>query len=567
MLDLVVKGGTVLDGTGAPGRTADVGIKDGRVAEVGRITAPAARTLDADGLTVAPGWVDVHTHYDGQVCWDTELAPSSWHGVTTVVMGNCGIGFAPVRPQHRQFLIDLMEGVEDIPGTALSEGVNFTWESFAEYLSAIDRRYALDIAAQVPHGALRTYVMGERAASLATATADEAEQMGRLVEDAIRAGALGFSTSRTIFHRTRAGGPTPSLTAAAPELLAIARGLKRTGTGVVEWISDFDDLDAEFGLMLDVAREAGRPLAFSLAQLPWRPQEWRDMLGRIDAAQRDGIDIRAQVACRPIGVLLGLDGSLHPFMDYPAWQEIAGLPLAERVARLKDPAFRERLLANPPADRPQTLNNLLGNFACMYALGDPPNYEPAPETSLAAQAQRSGRRPQELALDMLLADGGTGLIYCPVRNYTEGNLEAVREMLQHRFTVPALGDGGAHVATLCDASVPTFAATWWGRDRPTGRLPLEWIVMRQTRDTALSVGLGDRGVIAPGYRADLNLIDFAHLNAAAPEMRYDLPAGGKRLVQKARGYEATLCAGTVTFQRGEATGALPGRLVRGARQH
>jgi N-acyl-D-aspartate/D-glutamate deacylase len=564
MLDLIIRGGTVIDGTGTPGRTADIGITGNRITEVGRVATPARRTLDADGLTVAPGWVDIHTHYDGQVCWDTELAPSSWQGVTTILMGNCGVGFAPVRPGGQNFLISLMEGVEDIPGTALHEGVKFTWESFPQYLDAIDRRFALDVGAQLPHGALRTYVMGERAAELADATEAERAEMGRLTEQAIRAGAFGFSTSRTVFHRTKAGGPTPSLTAAEAELLAIADGMRRAGTGVVEWVADFDDLEEDFGLLRRMAERSGRPASVGVAQRDDRPWEWRRTLELVDQAQAAGVDIKVQVAGRPVGILLGLESSFHPLMDYPNYAAIAGLPLAERVRQLRDPAARARILAVPPPARPPGLDMLLSRLDRMFPLGDPPTYEPAPETSVAARAGREGRPPIEVVIDMLLERGGTAMIYATARNYTDFNLDAVREMIQHPQALMGLGDGGAHVATLCDASMPTFAAAWWGRDRPRGRLPLEWIVMRQARDTARAIGLNDRGILAPGYRADLNLIDYPRLNALQPHLAYDLPAGGKRLLQKASGYVATLCGGEVTFEEGRFTGALPGRLVRGA---
>ena len=564
MYDTIIRGGSVIDGTGAAARTADVGISGDRIAEIGRITAPAKRTLDADGLTVAPGWVDIHTHYDGQVCWDTELAPSSWQGVTTILMGNCGVGFAPVRPDGHDFLISLMEGVEDIPGTALHEGVKFNWESFPQYLDAIDKDFALDVGAQLPHGALRTYVMGERAAELAMATEDEAAEMGRLTEQAIRAGAFGFSTSRTIFHRTKRGGPTPSLTASAPELLAIAGGVRRAGAGVVQWITDFDDLDAEFDLLQSVAERAGRPLSLSLMQRDDRPADWRLTLDRIEAAQAAGVDIRGQVATRPVGVLYGLETSLGPLVGYPDYEAMRSLPVAERARRLADRDFRARLLANPPQDRVQHVSQLLKSYDRMYELGSPPNYEPTPDMSVAARAAREGRDPLDVAIDIMIADGGTGFIYATARNYTHRNLDVVREMITHPHTLFGLGDGGAHVATLCDASFPTFQAAWWGRDRPHGRLPLEWLVMRQARDTARAVGLNDRGVLAPGYRADVNLIDYPHLNALDPELTQDLPAGGKRLMQRASGYVATLCAGAVTFENGRFTGARPGRLVRGA---
>jgi N-acyl-D-aspartate/D-glutamate deacylase len=564
MLDLKITGARLIDGTGAEARRADVGVKDGRIVEVGRVSSVAARAIDADGLVLTPGWVDIHTHYDGQVCWDRELAPSSWQGVTTVVMGNCGVGFAPVRRGSEAMLINIMEGVEDIPGTALHEGVSFDWESFPQYLDAIDGAYAVDVGAQAAHGAFRTYVMGERAQTLEAATEDEAREQGQLAEAAIRAGALGFTTSRTMLHRAKGGEHIPSYHANRMELTEIARGMARASAGVFEWISDFGDLEEEFALIETVARVSGRPLTFSLMQADHRPQMWKEMLSRIDGAQAAGLNVRAQVAGRPVGMLLGLEGSIHPFVAHPSYQAIAHLPLAERVARLKHPAFRATLLAEQPGARNDLARFIFSAFHKMFPLGDPPVYEPLAESAIAAHAARSGREPAEVALDFMLANEGRAFLYFPLFNYTEGDLDNARAMITHPHTVFGLGDGGAHVGTICDGSFPTFMASWWGRDRPHGRLPLEWLVMKQTRDTARAVGLHDRGVIAPGYRADLNLIDFDKLGARAPEIAYDLPAGGKRLVQRADGYVAIICAGVVTFENGVSTGALPGRLVRGA---
>jgi N-acyl-D-aspartate/D-glutamate deacylase len=566
MLDTLIRGGTLVDGSGEAGRTADVGIKEGRIVEVGRVSTSARRTIDADGLTVAPGWVDIHTHYDGQVCWDRELAPSSVHGVTSVVMGNCGVGFAPVRPGMAGFLINLMEGVEDIPGTALHEGIDFSWESFPEYLDAIDREYAIDVAAQIPHGALRAYVMGERAAELAPATSDEAVQMGRLVTEGLKAGALGFTTSRTILHRAADGGATPSLKATAEELAAIADGVRAAGTGVFEWISDFADLEEEWALLEMMTARSGRGLTFSLMEADQRPGQWREMLARIDGAQARGLNIRAQVAGRPVGLLLGLSGSIHPFVAHPSFAPLNAMPLSKKVAALSDAAFQEKLLGEEPNARVDLARFIFSAFQKMFPLGAVPDYEPSASMSVAAEAVRRGIDPRRVVIEHLLADDGRGFLYFPLFNYTHGNLHHAREMMLHPHTVFGLGDGGAHVGTICDGSFPTFMATHWTRDRAEGRLPFEWIVKRQARDTALAVGLGDRGLIAPGMRADINLIDREALALERPEMAHDLPAGGKRLVQQARGYAATLCAGEVTFQNGEATGALPGRLVRGERR-
>jgi N-acyl-D-aspartate/D-glutamate deacylase len=563
--DLVIRGGEVIDGEGGPRVRADVAIDGGRIAAVGRVIGGGRRELDADGLLVLPGWVDVHTHYDGQATWDPQLTPSCWHGVTTVVMGNCGVGFAPAAAERRDWLISLMEGVEDIPGTALAEGIRWEWESFPEYLDALERApRALDVAAQVPHGALRAYVMGERGADhRARPSDDEISAMARLAGEAVAAGALGFTSSRTRNHRTRDGAPTPSLSAGADELLGIARGLGRAGRGVVEIVSDFGDLDAEFALLRRMVEVSGRPMSISVAQSDLAPQGWRELLRRIGEAAAAGLPMKAQVPPRAIGLLLGLQATLHPFCGHPSWREVASLPLAEQVRRMRDPHLRRRILAE---SAPAPVAFLLERFERMFVLGDPPDYEPAAEQSVAAQAARLGVPPAELAYDLLLADAGRALLYRPFLNYTDFNLEVSREMLLDPNAVPGLGDAGAHCGMICDGSYPTFLALHWGRDRARGeRLPLEWLVKRQTADTAALVGLGDRGRIAPGLRADLNLVDWDALRLHPPQVVFDLPAGGKRLVQRADGYRMTLVAGEVTFEDGEPTGALPGRLVRGAR--
>jgi N-acyl-D-aspartate/D-glutamate deacylase len=564
MLDLVVRGGTIVDGSGAEPFSGDVGVRDGRIAAVGRVDEAARRTLDAAGLLVTPGFVDVHTHYDGQVTWDSLLTPSCWHGVTTVVMGNCGVGFAPVRPGTHEYLIELMEGVEDIPSTALAEGIAWgEWESFPEYLDAIARRaYAVDVGAQVPHAALRFYVMGVRGADHAQApSAEEIEQMRQLVERAVRAGALGFSTSRTKNHRTRDGRFTPSLTAGAEELLGISRGLAEAGQGVFEVVSDFAGREQEWQLFREMVRQSGRPLSISIGQSDASPEAWRAMLGAIAEANRAGLAIKAQVAARAIGLLLGLEATLHPFASHPSFREIAALPLAEKVARLRDPALRRRLLAEQPAP---VLAGLVWQFERLFALGDPPDYEPPREKSVAAEAARLGIAPAERVLDLLLERDGRALLYRPFLNYSHFNLDAVREMLLDPNTVPGLGDAGAHCGMICDGSFPTYLLAHWGRSRTRGeRIPIERLVKGQTADTAALVGLHDRGRIAPGQKADLNLIDLERLALRPPEVVSDLPAGGKRLLQRATGYVATVQSGLVTFENGESTGALPGRLVRG----
>jgi N-acyl-D-aspartate/D-glutamate deacylase len=562
MLDLIVRGGTLIDGTGAPRATGDVGIRGGRIVAVGRVDEPARRTLDADGLWVTPGWVDVHTHYDGQVTWDSLLTPSCWHGVTTVVMGNCGVGFAPVRPGSHDYLIKLMEGVEDIPGTALAEGIQWEWESFPEYLDAVERTpHALDIGAQVPHAALRFYVMGERGADhQEVPTPEEIDEMGRLVRDAVRAGALGFTTSRTRNHRASDGRFTPSLTATADELVGISRRFGEAGTGVFEIVSDFPGGEAEWKLLREMVAASGRPMSISIAQSDVSPDAWRGSLRQLEEANEAGLPMRGQVAARAIGTLLGLEATLHPFISHPSWAEIAPLPLAAKVARLRDPEVRRRLLAETPAPGLR----MFADPERIFVLGDPPDYEPPRDASVAAQARRHGVSPDELLLDLLIADDGHALLYRPLLNYSSFDLGAIREMLMHPLTVPGLGDAGAHCGLICDGSFPTYLLLHWGRARTRGeKLPVEELVKRQTADTAALVGLHDRGTLAPGRKADLNLIDPDALAIAHPEIVYDLPAGGKRLVQRARGYRATLVAGLVVLENGEPTGALPGKLVRG----
>jgi N-acyl-D-aspartate/D-glutamate deacylase len=563
--DLIIRGGTVVDGTGAEARTADVAISDGTVTEVGAVEGSADRTIDADGLLVTPGFVDIHAHYDGQASWGERMIPSSWHGVTTVVAGNCGVGFAPVRPTDHQRLIELMEGVEDIPGVVLAEGLSWDWESFPEFMDAVDGRpFDVDVALQVPHGALRLNVMGERGANREPATPGDIAEMARVAAEAIRAGALGFTTSRTLNHRTSKGEPTPTLTAEADELVGIARAIGATGQGVLQAVSDFTDVDAEFALFRRMAAESGRPLSFSLLQT--RPGDgYRRQLELLEIANAEGVPMRAQVAPRPVGIIMGLQCTLHPFLGNPVFAEIAGRPLAEQVAALSDASFKERVLAADAEHANATPGPRRGlqDMSIVYDLGDPPDYEPSPDTSIARDADRAGRDAMELAYDLLLRDGGKAFLYLPVLNYSDGNLDPAGEMLAHPFTVPGLGDGGAHLGTICDASFPTTLLALWGRDRDHGRLAVPYLVQQHTRDTARTVGLLDRGVLAPGYRADVNVIDFERLAARRPEIVHDLPAGGKRLVQGADGYVATVAAGQVTYEGGEATGPLPGRLIRG----
>jgi N-acyl-D-aspartate/D-glutamate deacylase len=559
MHDLIVRGGTVLDGTGAEAVTADVAVTDGVVTEVGRVGGPARRILDADGLLVTPGFVDLHVHYDGQATWDDRLLPSSWHGVTTVVAGNCGVGFAPVRPADHQRLIELMEGVEDIPGTALHEGLPWTWQSFPEFLDALaGRAYDVDLATQVPHGALRLHVMGERGAAREPATPDDIEAMARLAAAGIDAGGLGFTTSRTMNHRTSRGELTPTLTAEADELVGIASAIGATGRGVLQVVSDFVDVDAEFGLFRAMAEASGRPLSFSLADV--EGHRWRRLLDLLEQANADGVPMTGQAAARAIGILLGLQCTMHPFLGNPVMAELAARPPAEQARAMADPAFKARVL-----DASAGGGGFLGMGHRLFELGDPPDYEPDPASSLGARAAREGRSVADVVYDVVAGDEGRALVYLPIINWIDDRLDAVGEMLAHEHTVPGLSDGGAHVGTICDASFPTTLLSHWGRDRRDGRLPLPFLVRRQSWDTARTVGLLDRGVLAAGYRGDCNLIDFDALRARRPEVHHDLPAGGRRLLQRADGYVATVKGGEVTYEAGRPTDALPGRLVRGGR--
>ena len=567
--DLVIRNGTVADGTGSPLREADIAVADGRVVAVGRVEGSGREEIDAKGRLVTPGFVDIHTHYDGQVVWDSRLAPSSWHGVTTAVMGNCGVGFAPVRPGDRQRLVELMEGVEDIPGAAIHEGLDWAWESFGDYLGALERRpHDIDFCAQLPHAALRVYVMGERATAFEAATDADIAEMRRLTKEAMEAGAIGFSTSRTLNHRAITGENTPSLRATEAELTGIALGIRDAGRGVIELISDFDtpDLDSEFAMVRRIVSASGRPLTFSLAQPhSARAFGWRTLLDRLEAAAAEGLPIRAQVAPRGIGILLGLQASYNPFCLHPSWKEIANLPLAGKVAALRDPAFRARLLSEKMESTLVALATRITDFDRIFPLGNPPDYEPPREAAIGPRARREGREPAELALDLILEDEGRAMLYAPFANYADFDLEACREMMASPATLPGLGDGGAHVGIICDGSYPTTLLAHWGRDRASGRFDLPWLVKRQSADTARAVGLLDRGVLAPGMKADINVIDFDRLRAESPTMAFDLPAGGKRLLQRAEGYDATIVSGEIIYRGGEPTRALPGRLVRGPR--
>jgi N-acyl-D-aspartate/D-glutamate deacylase len=572
--DLVIRGGTVVDGTGAPARTADVAITGGMVTEVGRVDGDGRQEIDADGALVTPGFVDVHTHYDGQATWDELLTPSCWHGVTTVVMGNCGVGFAPVSPDRHDWLIGLMEGVEDIPGAALSAGIQWEWEGFPEFLDALDgRAHVMDLGTQVPHGAVRAYVMGERGARNEPATPDDIEAMARLVREGIEAGALGFSTSRTLAHRAIDGEPVPGTFAAEDELFGIGRVLGELGTGVFELApagalgEDLAAPEREMDWMRRLSEAIGRPVTFALTQNNSDPTSWKRLLDLSAAAAADGVQVRPQVHGRTVSLLLGFQ-TFHPLAFTPAWGAagLGLLPWEEQVARItSDPELRARIVADASALRDDPIVMGFMSPERIFVLGDPPVYEPGPERSATSIAAARGVDEWALLLDLFLEDGGRQLLNAPVLNYTDGNLDAAGEMLQHPTSAFGLGDGGAHAGQTCDASTTTFLLTHWARDRDHGRLTVEEAVHKMTQATATLFGLGDRGVLAPGRIGDANVIDHERLQLRRPELVHDLPGGASRLIQRADGYLHTIKAGVPTFVGGDDTGARPGSLLRGAR--
>jgi N-acyl-D-aspartate/D-glutamate deacylase len=565
-MDIIIRGGTVIDGTGAPGFEADVGLRDGRIVAVGKIAARGGEEIDARGMIVTPGFVDIHTHYDGQAMWDSHLAPSSWHGVTTAIMGNCSVGFAPCKPEDRDRLIELMEGVEDIPAPAMHEGLDWRWNTFGDYLDRLEQKPRdIDIGALLPHAAVRVYVMGARATYQENATQDDIAQMRTIAKDAMRAGAFGFSTSRNMSHRTLRGEYIPTLRAQEAELMGITMDVSEAGAGLLELVSDWDQPSAEgeFNMVKRVVQASGVPVMFSMAQRHGRREAFFELLALSDQAAREGLFMRPVIAPRPIGILLGLQGSQNPFSGCPSYKTIAHLPVAERARAMHNPDLRARILSEDPmAESTFPLLDRLG-YGRMYPFGAPLDYEPSGNESIESMAARQGKAPAELAYDLVVADEGRNFLLAPVANYADQNLDFVHEALQHRNTLVGLCDGGAHVGFISDGSFPTFLLTYWGRDRKSGLFELPELIRRQTSDTADAVGLHDRGRIAPGKVADINIIDFDALDLERPYVVHDLPAGGKRLMQKAKGYVATIKCGTVTFRDGAATGALPGKLLRG----
>ncbi len=565
MSDLVIRHGTIVDGTGAASYEADIAVKDGRITTIGPNLPRGTKEIDARGKIVTPGFVDPHSHYDAQATWSSRITPSSWNGVTTTLMGNCGVGFAPCHPDQRDMLVKLMEGVEDIPEVVLTEGLPWNWTSFPDYLNALEARpYDLDIATQVPHAALRTYVMGARGLAREPATQADSDAMARLAAEGVRAGALGFSTSRSINHKTKAGELIPTLQAEEAELTTIGQALGAIGAGWLQVISDFDDAEREFAMLRRVTAASGRGMAITILQRDSKPEEWRRVTGWIAEANAEGVGMLGQVLTRATGILLGFEISQNPFIDRPSYTALAGLPHAERIAALRQPEVRARILSESIGD--EVLARRVSRWDRIFPLHDRPDYEPAPEHSIAFRAAREGRDPADLAYDLLLEKDGKAILYRPLSNYTEGNLDSVHDMLAHPATIVGLGDGGAHVGILCDSSAITTMLTHWTRDRTRGaKFGLPWAIRRVTSDSAAAIGLHDRGVLKPGFKADINVIDYDRLALHAPQVVYDLPSGGRRVIQKAAGYEATIVSGVPVYREGEATGALPGRLIRGAK--
>ena len=563
MYDLIIRGGTVIDGTGDKRFVADVAVKDGKVAKVGQISDPAVKEIDAAGKLVTPGWVDIHTHYDGQATWDPLLAPSSWHGVTTVVMGNCGVGFAPVKPKDRDFLIELMEGVEDIPGAALSEGINWQWESFPEYLDALETfPRAIDVATQVPHGAVRAYVMGERCNTDYAPTQEEVDAMAALVREGVEAGALGFSSSKTLLHKDIKGEYMPGTFSGNEEMLALGLGMKGLNNSVFELVSDHLGEDEEWAWVTEFQKQTGLTVTLIATTAP--AYENGKMYNLAEQARKEGREIRPQAAGRPTGVLHGLQSSFHAFVGHPTWrEELADLDHEALLARLKDPIVKAKLLSEESVIKSGPMQDLASLMGKVFPLGENPNYEPGPEDSIAGIAQAKGMDPMEVMYDLLVANDGKELFYQPLGGYQGYTLDWQKMLLEHPNVLFGLSDGGAHCGVIADAGMPTFIMTHWGRDRTKGeKMELEFIVKSLTSETAKAFGMYDRGQLSEGMIADINIIDFETMRLHRPEAIFDLPTGGRRLVQRAEGYDATIKAGEVIFSHGEHTGALPGKLVR-----
>ncbi|MEZ0358734.1 amidohydrolase family protein [Mycobacterium sp. SA01] len=564
--DLVIRNGTIVDGLGGEPYPGDVAVSDGVIAAVGTVTEKGEREIDAAGLLVTPGFVDLHTHYDGQAIWSDRMTPSSAHGVTTAVMGNCGVGFAPCRPEDHDTLVDVMAGVEDIPGVVMVDGLPWTWETFPEFLDALDsRRRDIDVAAFLPHSPLRVYVMGERGVNRELPTPEDLAMMRKLAEEAIRAGALGFASSRLTLHKTSGGQPIPSYEAQYEEIEAIARGVDDAGGGLLQFVPDLmaGDYEGALSAVFDVASDVGLPVTFTLAIGNAGPPIHLDALRMVEKANANGGDVTGQIFPRPIGLVLGLDLSGNPFVMYPAYREIADLPLAERVAEMRKPEVRERILNDQPASDGHPLMFAAQAWNYMFPLGDPPNYEPSPEDSIGARAAARGVSPLEEAYDRLLDDDGHAMLLVTLANFRDNSLDTVAELIQRDDVVLGLGDGGAHYGMICDASFPTYMLTHWVRDRPSGRLSLQRVIQELTSVPARIAGLADRGRLAVGYKADVNVIDADALRLHQPTVKADLPAGGRRLDQTADGYVATIVAGEVISENGVPTSALPGKLIRG----
>ncbi len=571
MHDLVIRNGTIVDGTGRPSFQGDIAIDGQRIRAVGAVPDRGREEIDARGHLVMPGFVDIHTHYDAQAMWDPVMAPSAWHGVTTAIMGNCGVGFAPAAVEQRTQLLEIMEGVENIPSVALAEGMRWSWESFPEYLDALETvPRTLDLGTHVPHAAVRNYVMGDRGWDI-TATADDIAAITRIVEEGLRAGALGFSTNRIPGHQDLKGRPIPGTYAAATELFAIGASMQRVGHGVLEVALDpMNACDpAEWAWMREVSTRFGLPISYELMQIFERKDEWRQVLQLTSDANAAGANIRAQVANRGIAFFLGWRLAVHPFQTRASWKQIEGKPWDEQLEALKDPSFKARLLADevarPAFDMGGLTDIFLSGWDKQYPMGARPNYEPTAADSVQGLAAAKGCDPAEIAYDAMMADEGSGLLYTPLFNYSGGNLDAVAEMLLHPATILGLSDGGAHCMSVCDASLPTFSLTYWARDRARSRkdFPIEQVVKRQTADTAALYGLLDRGRLLPGLLADVNVVDLSRLELGKPYLAADFPAGCSRLLQAASGYAATIKSGAVTFRDGAPTGARPGGVIRG----